>query len=286
MKKRFLLSLTLPLSALLFSSYNDGVASKGLGNRTGSTGTTTYCSGGSCHAANTASTIPSLSIVEAFGSGGPYTKYTPGTMYRLVIGGRSTAAMPPSGFGFQLSSVMGAGNMQAGTFQNGSGTRIASSGGLSLLEHNSVFMAASTFGTNEAFWTAPAAGSGPVRFYLTVNAVNTNNASSGDAPNNAVFTLVEDVPSAIADVPEITDFSLYPSPAAETTLHLRIGQPGNEPYTLRITDVTGRQWMEQSMEGSMLQKDITMDITALPVGVYVAQLTYGKVHKRVSFIKK
>ncbi len=285
MKKPLLFLLSLPFAALVFSSYHDGAAFRLQGNRTGSAGGPANCSGSGCHAANTATTRPSLALIAAFGSGGPYTQYTPGTTYRLVIGGTSTAAAPPSGFGFQLSAVKATGGTQAGSFQNGSGTRIVASGALSLVEHNSVFMAASSFGTQEVLWTAPAAGTGQVKFYLTINAVNTDNTAGGDAPNNVVVTINEDVSNAVAEIPEITGLSLSPNPASGQ-LHLHVEHPKSAAYELCIFDLNGKMQLCQKLSGSALQNTADIDISALPTGFYAAKISGGNSQKTLSFIKK
>lgn len=274
MKKPLLYLLTLSIGALALSSYNNGVAVNGLGNRTGSAGSTGNCSGTGCHASNNASTRPAVALIAASGSGGPYTTYTPGTQYRLVIGGTSTAATPPSGFGFQLSAVK-ANNSQAGVFQNGSGTRVIASGNLSLVEHNSVFMASSNFGTQEVLWTAPAAGSGQVKFYLTVNAVNTNGSTTGDAPNNIVVAIDEDIPSAVATLPQIEGLSLYPNPARET-LKVHLDQPTTASYTLQLLDVQGHLCQVETLSGTDLQHTVSVDVSRHPAGVYLAIVSNGQ----------
>jgi hypothetical protein len=139
-------------------------------------------------------------------------------------------------------------------------------------------MAGSSFGTQEVLWTAPAAGSGQVKFYLTVNAVNTNGTQTGDAPNNVVVTLDEDVASAVASLPEIEGLSLFPNPATDV-LKLHLDQPASATYTLQLLDFQGRLCQVETLSGNALKQTALIDISRHPAGLYLAVLTDGRAQK-------
>ncbi len=178
-------------------------------NRTGANSTTTGCGGG-CHG----STTSIGTVIEMDSAGTPVTVYHPGVAYTVKISAtNNTTTTNLSKYGFQLCAVKitGAGTssatqggtwgtLPAGTQQNG--------GTLKYIQHNQVLSPVSgTGGVGTVYtisipWTAPAAGTGSVKFYGLINAVNNNgNDDSGDKYQLAnAITVTEYVAPVTASV--------------------------------------------------------------------------------------
>lgn len=115
------------------------------------------------------------------------TSYVPGQTYTAVY----TATNPATAvFGFQMIAK-NANGANVGTFvvTNTNQTQVASG----YLQQTSSGSQASPAGTKSwSFsWTAPAAGTGTVSFYVATNIANGNGGTSGDQIYTNVFTLTE-----------------------------------------------------------------------------------------------
>lgn len=207
-KKLLLLPLLSGLIYIVGSSYSSGPASTGSIDGCGATTTGGCSGGGSCHTANTSTTV--TMELDTVG-GAAVTNYVPGGSYTIKITGvnTSTAALPR--FGFQLSSVKstGAGTssaVYAGTLAT-SGLPASThnvtigSGTIHYVEHTSATAATTLVGggtsgttyVRSINWTAPAAGTGSVKFCGVVNAVNFDGGTSGDRFNTGSLTVPEHV---------------------------------------------------------------------------------------------
>jgi len=143
------------------------VPQEAFANSAGKTGSSsTGCGGGSCHG-STNTVTPSL-------SGLPSSDYTAGAVYSLTIGGSGGTAGTNGGFNLDATH---------GTFSN-PGTNAQIVGGEATHSNSN-----SRSWTVD--WTAPSSGSGDVTFYLSVNFVNGNGASSGDTWGSASWTSSE-----------------------------------------------------------------------------------------------
>ena len=136
-------------------------------NSSGRTSSTDGCGDGFCHSSTSLTVIPAL-------SGTPSSGYVPGTTYSLSI----SASGGPSGTngGFNLDS-------NQGVFSNPSQDARLSSGEVTHSNSNSRAWSVD--------WTAPATGSGDAVFYLAVNLVNGNGATSGDSWGADSWTISE-----------------------------------------------------------------------------------------------
>ncbi|PQJ10407.1 hypothetical protein CJD36_010540 [Flavipsychrobacter stenotrophus] len=218
MKKRALL---LPLAGIFLyvtlSSYASGYGS----NRTGSHGSTVGC--GSCHG----STASGIAVTfELDSAGTPVTRYKPGMSYTLkMTGTNNTTATNLNGFGCQLSVISGSGtsSVNAGTMSGAPASTgfNAGTGGINFLEHSSRIAATTGGGAVgstyviSVSWTAPAAGTGTVKAYGLINAVNCNgNDGGGDYWNSANTSFTELPAGANVSVANVTlsDLNVYPNP--------------------------------------------------------------------------
>ncbi len=191
-KNLILLPVALIMAYFVFSSHANAPAGATSIDGTGATGFTNSCSGGGCHNNNFSTTV----TITLDSAGTSVTRYVAGQTYNVIITGTNTSTTSLPKFGFQLTAVLatGAGSASAspaGTFATTglpTGTTVSTIGGGSIqyCEQTSALTATTGSGGSgttyvESFvWTAPAAGTGNIRFYGTVNAVNNDGNSTGD----------------------------------------------------------------------------------------------------------
>lgn len=154
---------------------------------TGAPGENT-CTAAGCHNGTANST--SLIVLNTAPSGQLATGYTPGTDYNIFINVQdlATPATSQPKDGFQVT-VLDSNNNFAGAFTvtNANSTSKTTTFGREYIGHkNATSTSAWTFR-----WTAPAVGTGPVRFYVAANRSNSNGSDSGDNIYNQSFTFSE-----------------------------------------------------------------------------------------------
>lgn len=147
-----------------------------------------------CHSGGTYGTVtPSIQIFQ-LGTQTPVTSYTPGTSYDMRVTVNNTSGSPLR-YGFQLTALRTSGNQALGGFSNlGANIQQLVVSGRTYVEHSSA-----TVSNQYNFrWTAPASGSGAVRFYASGNCVNNNSNSSGDVAGSAFIQINELVPLSVS----------------------------------------------------------------------------------------
>ena len=201
MKQTIVLVIFGGLLAYLLSSYATGAASNGQGNLTGARGS----SGCSCHN----STTSLGTTVELDSAGVLVTTYHPGIAYRVKIKGVNNSTHTNLvGFGFQVSTVKvtGAGTTtatQAGTWGTlPPSTHTTTTGSCSVVEQSAALIEPGTGAVGTVYvdsfpWTAPVAGTGSIKIYGVLNAVNDDGSSSRDYAQAATaVTITEAVATA------------------------------------------------------------------------------------------
>lgn len=285
-RKILLFSAFAGITALTLSSYDNGAYFGGAGNRTGSAGSTANCSTGGCHSTNTANTKPTVVVLS---NGTPVTKYLPGVTYTIAVGGSNTSASLPK-FGFQLSAVKSSNtSQQAGSFSNvPANVAIRNAGGLQLVEHSAP-LGGTGSGTNWAYatsfsWTAPAAGTGQVTFFLTLNAVNGNNSTSGDQPNNITATINE-IPAGITEIDGSIHVAAYPNPATDY-VNLRMSDVAAGTYAVTVFDLNGKKIVTESVQVSGSNFETTLSARTWAAGLYHIQIAGNGAEKTLSVVKQ
>lgn len=243
MKKVFL--LTPVVAGLLYITLSS--SSAGGAYNSGADGTkATGGSGCSCHAYSTATTV----AVELDSAGVAVTSYHPGMAYTIKLTGTNTGTTSLPYFGFQTTVVKasGAGTSAAvlagtlGTTGLPAATRYtsAASCGIDVIEHSGRHNATTGTGaTGTTYvisglpWTAPAAGTGTVKVYGCINAVN-GSGSGGDHWNNNSITVTEASATDVATINNSINVNVYPNPVVNT-LNIS-GFNGN----ILIYDVNGK----------------------------------------------
>ena len=76
------------------------------------------------------------------------------------------------------------------------------------------------------------------------------------------------------DEENMTEFSLFPNPA-EDVLNIRFDQKAGSPTTIVITDVSGKQVMEQNIISAKGDNLVILDTESLSPGIYMVGLVQG-----------
>ena len=142
---------------------------------------------GSCHSGGNYSPVISVELLD---NNTVVSKYSPGKLYQVKVS--IAAGNNPRGYGFQLVSLSGNNNIQGGNFGN------APAGFNKISLDNRVYVEHSSTRSSGSFvipWTAPAVGTGSVRFYSAGVAVNGSGGSGGDSHVQAALpvTIAEDL---------------------------------------------------------------------------------------------
>ncbi|MFZ4785296.1 MAG: choice-of-anchor V domain-containing protein [Flavobacteriales bacterium] len=208
MRKSTLLSLLFAGASLffLFSSNSNGRATQANTGNTGAPGETTICSG--CHSGGSYGTItPTIQVFQQ-GTTTPVTAYVAGTTYdvRFTV---TAGTGSPGGYSFQMTCLTSpANNPLAGYSNLGPNVKqkLVTTGtymGRTYVEHNGV----GSINQFDMSWTAPAAGTGTVKFYAAGNCVNLSGSTSGDKAASTSFTLPESLPLQVSA--NVTDVQCF-----------------------------------------------------------------------------
>lgn len=192
------------------------------------------------------------------------TEYTPGATYSLTAT-VSNSSGAPAGYGLQMVALKSSDNTNAGTLATPS-----SNAKISTLSNRKYFEQKTTSSTNvfSVNWTAPAEGTGDVKFYFGANAVNGNGHSSGDKAVLVDFTFAEaTIPvdttdttnnsNAIAEIQEAFNL-IYPNPAKDF-IYIKSLTPISE---VQIFDVYGNLIANEKLQGEKV------DVSNLENGIY------------------
>lgn len=249
-----------------------------LGNSTGAalnqgadrTGGSPFAQGScnSCHSGGNFN--PSLNVRLLNTAGQQVTSYVPGMSYQLeVVVNTQTAA---SRYGFQAVALAGSTNTQAGSFSTATGIRVTPINNRQYAEQ-SVKSSSNTFRTP---WTAPASGSGDVRFYAAGLATNNNGGTSGDATASLSTPLtISELTSSNNELTS-TNFVVkaFPNPVVEQ-LHILLEGYSNFSAQVGLYDVNGRLVKSDHRLIIPGQSSWTMDVQWLPAGMYWLEINDG-----------
>ena len=269
---RIPLFVTVLVVLFLLVGYSSGPASS---NGSGFTGAPSAGGGqeavcGTCHSGGAFGT-PRL---EARFAGMEALRYTPGQTYSVTVSVRPESGNP-AGYGFQAQFLDDSRPilLPAGTLSGpDAATQIATlDNGRSYAEHNGPH-------TDSLFtfdWTAPAAGTGPVTLYLTGNLVNRAAGDGGDngSPTPYQLTLSEgSATTPVHDAATDAPIALAPNPTPGP-VRLTIGEAAGGKYAVRLLDQAGRLVRSATYALSPGPSTLSLDLTALPAGLYFAQIT-------------
>lgn len=195
MRKKILLSLFFALGLLAMESAFTSSSIPPSGH-TGAPGEQT-CARAGCHTGSSVVTNSSFLALTSSPSGLFTTGYTPGQTYNIIVNFSASAPR----YGFEMTILDKVNNALAGniTITNPTTTELSTTGGRQYVSHeNANSTNAWTFS-----WTAPAAGTDTVIFYVAGNAANNNFSSSGDVIHTNQFKLAQAAQQPVSGCTEI-----------------------------------------------------------------------------------
>lgn len=242
------------------------LSNSGIAGYTGSPGESTCAN---CHSGGSspASAI-SISSTPSFSN----NEYVPGTTYTIEI---TVSATGFSKFGFGCE-ILNASNTNAGLMQNqGAGVKFLNSGARkNAVQNTGKINSGSAVFSFE--WVAPQSGAATI--YVSGNAVNGNNSSSGDFPITPVsLALQAQVPIDPVSINEARllygEMSIYPQPSnGITRLNYSLKQSAH--IEISICDLSGKElklFNEGKQEQGQHSKLLSLD--ELSEGVYFLKLS-------------
>lgn len=223
-----------------------------------------------CHDSQAFSPTVSLQILDGEVA---VTAYEPGKTYTMQVA--VNGAPSAGGFGFQAVALYGEGNLNAGAFGDApAGMQVTPLNNRMYAEH-SMRSNSNTFSIN---WTAPASGTGDVRFYAGGNATNANNNVTGDqGASLATPVVLSEALTSNTDDQRLAfkAISIAPNPVLNgTMLTLDTDDPGW--YTLSIFNAVGKRLQQQRLEIVGGKQSQWIDLRQQPAGIYFLQLSNGR----------
>lgn len=262
MKSNFYIFLVL-IAAGFFALSN----SNGVGTVQGVDRTNSPLGIGGCQSCHNGGSFNPASTIEILNGDEVVTEYEPGQQYTMRLS--STFDGNPSEFGFQ-AVALNATNETAGSWIAGDGYKLVDVNGRSYTEHSPV----SSTSTFDMTWIAPSAGAGDVSFFASTCTTNSNNMSGGD---NGAFAgsvvLTEAAGSNItnAGIGKM-ELTIMPNPVSETLSYKAIGRD-NGTYELRLTDAFGKTVLMQDVNLITGENILSTDVSNLPKGIYIMQVS-------------
>lgn len=239
--------------------------------RTGSPGDGANCTG--CHS-GAAQNVAGLITTDIPASG-----YIPGNSYTIT----GTISDPTRNkFGFQVSP-QSLGGTKLGTLTVTDITRTQLVGSGKYVTHKSAGTAGISNAATWSFqWTAPAAGTGQVGFYGAFLAANANSSTSGDVVSLSSLMVNEDLTAGVEENP-LAGLRVFPVPASDK-LFFSFPAPLKNGITIRMFSLKGELVKEEFFTNP--PERISIDISTLNAGMYLAQIASGTNKLSTRFIRQ
>jgi|APTNR8051073442_1049403.scaffolds.fasta_scaffold00694_19 hypothetical protein len=269
----------LALAAYLFMGSATGAGANQNVDLTGSPlGGGIFCS--FCHMGGSFS--PTLAV-QVLDNGTPVTAYEPGKTYSLRVA-ITAGSGTPSRYGFMAVALTGATNQGAGAFGTPpAGMRKTTISNRVYVEHNTP----SVSNTFEVEWTAPAAGTGDVRFYSAGNATDNSNSITGDNPVRLTtpLTLTEMATSNLATTELFRQLSAWPNPVSDQ-LNIRIVAANSGLFKMDVLDAQGRWLRSEQVQLAAGENNLRRDWSDATPGVYFVNFSDGEGQATLRVLKQ
>ena len=256
------------MAVILMSSITNAIHSPGA--KSGSPGDGADCS--SCHSGTPQSASNWIT------SNIPLTGYVPGASYTITLTGTHTGVAL---FGFELTAEDSS-SAKVGSFTITNSTETRLTNGMHAVTHTANGITPTNNSKSWSFeWTAPAAGSGSVTFYASLNAANGNSVTSGDVIYNTNIAYKQDLSIGIDDKKFDNElFHISPNPVNNI---LSIEVASIQSYEVKILDLAGKMIISAQFDGGFGTKNI--NTSTLPKGIYIIKIQNDNRSFSKQFIK-
>lgn len=237
------------------------------GGKTGSPGdggsTCTDCHAGS---ANTVSGWITTNI--------PVSGYVPGQTYTITASATHSGAQK---YGFELTAEDLAANKK-GTIIITDAAQTKKVNSNSAVTHTSGGTTPAGGGKTWSFdWTAPASGTGTVRFYGAFNAANGDGNNTGDVIYLSSASVFEATTGITDNVAGSVPVKVFPNPFADF-IEVSAGTLENPVSSFRISSMDGRTVYSEN-EMITGNQEVRIDAAGFPKGVYVLSAHFSNGQK-------
>jgi hypothetical protein len=276
MKRNYLLTFTIVLSALLLGSQDlfTNITQPPTGY-TGAPGEST-CATAGCHFGTPTLNASDISLLTV-GSPNLTSGYAASTQYSLAVNAGSAAS-----YGFSLTAVDASGSA-IGTFSLSSPatTSLATgSGSKQYVGHKN----ANTTNAWSFRWTSPATTTETVYFYLAVNQANNNNEGTGDNIKLKAYSATSssfgpfNVATGIQNVDGLADGSIavFPNPVSDN-LSLSFNVTDNQQVKAGIYNLSGqlvKPLMDEELSWGEHNRNFNV-AGSMSTGIYLVKFTVG-----------
>jgi hypothetical protein len=281
MKKKIVLAITFTVASLLCVTHNVWTNVNGaqgqLTSAPTSTGTELNCLTAGCHVGNPVNASGGTLAVRLMDGTTEATSWVAGKTYNVNVTLVKEGAIK---YGFEICAKKGSTSTNMGTFTKGTGTRISIGTSNYITHDNAVATGNWTF-----TWTAPAASSDPVTFYLAGNAANGDNTSNGDF----IYTMSKSIASSTASIRESEFSSNVKVIENPVNQHLVVdfnpqsqGNASIKVYSMQGTEIK----LPVSLQGNGLNKRFVVETASLQQGMYIFSLQSGDEYASKKFLKE
>jgi hypothetical protein len=122
-------------------------------------------------------------------------------------------------------------------------------------------------------WTAPASGTGTVKFYGAFNAANGNGGTSGDVIYTSSMTVFEATTGLTDNLAASLDIKVYPNPFADY-IEIAMGNLEKPVKSIRLSGQDGRMvWVKDIQNGN--QDKYCIDASGFSRGIYFVTVVFS-----------
>lgn len=254
-----LIGLGFTLSTTNLTAKNSGASLNS--NYSGVNGGVT-CNTSGCHSGAAVNSGPgSVVITTDIPAGG----YVGGNTYTVTITVNAGGANGNK-YGFSASATKDGTATFTGGFANADNTTLVKASGNYIVHNSSV--AGNGVNSSHSFifnWTAPAIGTGSVKFWAAGNSANGNNGSNGDQIYNSSL-LVNEAPGASITEDIIEAFNLFPNPATD---YVTLSMPSEfMDGSLKVFDISGKMVYSSNLSDT----NLNIDLNTFVQGTYIVEI--------------
>jgi hypothetical protein len=231
-----------------------------------------------CHSDNALNASGGTLAIKLLDGNNEVTEWVANKQYNLNVSISKPGAVK---YGFEISAKKGATSTNIGTFSPGTASQFVSGTNGTYITHDGPGAGNWTFS-----WTAPAASSDPITFYVAANAANDDNQNTGDF----IYTAKKTITSSPASISEKELFNsnvrVLENPVGQ---HLIVDfvQPKTEEASIKVYTLHGKEIkLPVSLQGSGVNKRFVVETIDLQQGLYIFSLQSGENQVSKKFLRK
>jgi len=208
----------------------------------------------------------------------PSSGYIGGQTYTITVQGTHASVVR---FGFELTAE-DANNAKVGIFTitNTAETKLVNSSHAVTHTGNGITPDNDSIKAWSFDWTAPAIGTGTIKFYAALLAANGNMSTSGDITYLTSLEVVEDVANGINNSSYESNITIYPSIVDE---YINIKTQDISPKQIAIYNINGQMVISKRIDGNSLIN--RLNLAFLNSGSYIITFEFNGQILSKRFIK-